>query len=235
MKQVLEPAGSAALGAVLAGRIPIRAGERVCVVALGRERRARAASTSSWRSAAPLPGDDADERAPPAPSRHRAPSRRRSAEPPPMPGPTSTAGLAGPATSEGRAVGEPAIDRRRDRRTRADRRVRTALRRRRPSRPAPCGRGRAVLSGSLDLVTQARIPLRNASLYIGLLGVLTMGLSVADPPRAGRRPVQRTADGDHAAGRCSPGRSRSSRSSRSGSSRRSSASRSWAARGPAGR
>ncbi|MDP9481991.1 MAG: threonine/serine dehydratase [Chloroflexota bacterium] len=35
MKQVLEPAGSAALGAVLAGRIPIRDGETVCVVASG--------------------------------------------------------------------------------------------------------------------------------------------------------------------------------------------------------
>jgi hypothetical protein len=51
----------------------------------------------------------------------------------------------------------------------------------------------ALLSGSLDLVTQSRIPLRNASLYIGLLGVLTMGPSLltlfapgvdllADPP-----------------------------------------------------
>jgi threonine dehydratase len=35
MKQVLEPAGSAALAAVLHGRIPIRDGERVCVVASG--------------------------------------------------------------------------------------------------------------------------------------------------------------------------------------------------------
>jgi len=35
MKQVLEPAGSAALGAVLDGRIPIRDGETVCVVASG--------------------------------------------------------------------------------------------------------------------------------------------------------------------------------------------------------
>jgi threonine dehydratase len=35
MKQVLEPAGSAALGAVLTGRIPIRQGETVCVVASG--------------------------------------------------------------------------------------------------------------------------------------------------------------------------------------------------------
>lgn len=35
MKQVLEPAGAAALAAVLAGRIPIRDGERVCVVASG--------------------------------------------------------------------------------------------------------------------------------------------------------------------------------------------------------
>lgn len=35
MKQVLEPAGAAALAATLFGRVPIRAGERVCVVASG--------------------------------------------------------------------------------------------------------------------------------------------------------------------------------------------------------
>lgn len=35
LKQVLEPAGAAALGAVLAGRIPIREGERVAVVLSG--------------------------------------------------------------------------------------------------------------------------------------------------------------------------------------------------------
>ncbi len=35
MKQVLEPAGAAALAAVLHGRIPIRDGERVCVIASG--------------------------------------------------------------------------------------------------------------------------------------------------------------------------------------------------------
>jgi threonine dehydratase len=35
MKQVLEPAGAAALAAVLAGRIPVRDGERVCVIASG--------------------------------------------------------------------------------------------------------------------------------------------------------------------------------------------------------
>ena len=35
LKQVLEPAGAAALAAVLAGRIPIRDGERVAVVASG--------------------------------------------------------------------------------------------------------------------------------------------------------------------------------------------------------
>ena len=35
MKQVLEPAGAAALAAVLHGRIPIRDGERVCVVLSG--------------------------------------------------------------------------------------------------------------------------------------------------------------------------------------------------------
>jgi threonine dehydratase len=35
MKQVLEPAGAAALAAVLLGRVPIRGGERVCVVFSG--------------------------------------------------------------------------------------------------------------------------------------------------------------------------------------------------------
>jgi threonine dehydratase len=35
MKQLLEPAGAAALGAVLAGRVPLRDGETVCVVACG--------------------------------------------------------------------------------------------------------------------------------------------------------------------------------------------------------
>lgn len=35
MKQVLEPAGATALGAVLAGRVPIRDGERVCVILSG--------------------------------------------------------------------------------------------------------------------------------------------------------------------------------------------------------
>jgi threonine dehydratase len=35
MKQILEPAGAAALAAVLFGRIPLRDGERVCVVASG--------------------------------------------------------------------------------------------------------------------------------------------------------------------------------------------------------
>jgi len=35
MKQVLEPAGAAAIAAVLSGLVPIRAGDRVCVVASG--------------------------------------------------------------------------------------------------------------------------------------------------------------------------------------------------------
>lgn len=35
MKQLLEPAGAAALGALIAGRIPVRDGETVCVVASG--------------------------------------------------------------------------------------------------------------------------------------------------------------------------------------------------------
>jgi threonine dehydratase len=35
MKQVLEPAGAAALAAVLSGRIPVKSGERLCVVASG--------------------------------------------------------------------------------------------------------------------------------------------------------------------------------------------------------
>ena len=43
-----------------------------------------------------------------------------------------------------------------------------------------------VLAGSLDLVTQSRIPLRNASLYFGLLGLITAGpvavALIADAP-----------------------------------------------------
>jgi len=35
LKQSLEPAGAAALAALLTGRIPVRAGERVCVVLSG--------------------------------------------------------------------------------------------------------------------------------------------------------------------------------------------------------
>jgi threonine dehydratase len=35
MKQLLEPAGASALGAVLAGRIDLREGETVCVIASG--------------------------------------------------------------------------------------------------------------------------------------------------------------------------------------------------------
>jgi threonine dehydratase len=35
MKQLVEPAGAAALAAVLFGRVPIRDGERVCVVLSG--------------------------------------------------------------------------------------------------------------------------------------------------------------------------------------------------------
>lgn len=34
----------------------------------------------------------------------------------------------------------------------------------------------AVLSGSFDLLTRSRIPLRNGSLYVALIGLLTMGL-----------------------------------------------------------
>ena len=35
LKQAVEPAGAAALAALLAGRIPVRPGERVCVVLSG--------------------------------------------------------------------------------------------------------------------------------------------------------------------------------------------------------
>ena len=44
LKQVVEPAGAAALAAVLSGSVPIRDGERVVVVVSGRERRGRTAS-----------------------------------------------------------------------------------------------------------------------------------------------------------------------------------------------
>ena len=56
MKQVLEPAGAAALAAVLFGRIPIRDGDRVCVVASGGNVDT-ARLGQLLEQAAPLPGD----------------------------------------------------------------------------------------------------------------------------------------------------------------------------------
>lgn len=44
-----------------------------------------------------------------------------------------------------------------------------------PAGPPAWPRVGAVLSGALDLVTQARGPLRNGSLYIGFLGLISMG------------------------------------------------------------
>ncbi len=55
MKQVLEPAGAAALAAVLYGRVPIRDGERVCVVASGGNVEV-ARIGELLAAAAPLPG-----------------------------------------------------------------------------------------------------------------------------------------------------------------------------------
>ena len=63
----------------------------------------------------------------------------------------------------------------------------------RPTEPSPAPPARPVwprmtkvLAGSLDLVTQSRIPLRNASLYFGLLGLITAGpvavALIADAP-----------------------------------------------------
>jgi threonine dehydratase len=54
MKQVLEPAGAAALAAVLFNRIPIRAGDRVCIVASGGNVEI-ARLGSLFEMAAPLP------------------------------------------------------------------------------------------------------------------------------------------------------------------------------------
>ena len=45
-KQVLEPAGAAALSAVLTGAIPIRDGDRVCVILSGGTSRPTASRTS---------------------------------------------------------------------------------------------------------------------------------------------------------------------------------------------
>ena len=54
MKQVLEPAGAAALAALLAGRIPLEAGDRVVAVACGRKRRGQPARRAHLGAAAEL-------------------------------------------------------------------------------------------------------------------------------------------------------------------------------------
>ena len=59
MKQVLEPAGAAALAAVLYGRVPIRDGERVCVVASGGNVEVSRLG-ELLAAAAPLPADGPD-------------------------------------------------------------------------------------------------------------------------------------------------------------------------------
>ena len=61
MKQVLEPAGAAALAAVLYGRVPIRDGARVCVVASGGNVEVSKLG-ELLAAAAPLPADHPDER-----------------------------------------------------------------------------------------------------------------------------------------------------------------------------
>jgi threonine dehydratase len=58
LKQALEPAGAAALAAVLHGRIPIRDGERVAVVASGGNLDIGRIG-ELMAGAAPLPGADA--------------------------------------------------------------------------------------------------------------------------------------------------------------------------------
>jgi threonine dehydratase len=59
LKQVLEPAGSAALGAVLFGRVPVRDGDRVCVVMSGGNVEISRLG-ALLEAAAPLPLDPGD-------------------------------------------------------------------------------------------------------------------------------------------------------------------------------
>ena len=73
MKQVLEPAGAAALAAVLAGRIPIRDGERVAVVISGGNVEVGRLG-ELIAAAATLP---AEQRPQPSPPRARGAGRRR--------------------------------------------------------------------------------------------------------------------------------------------------------------
>ena len=85
MKQLLEPAGGAALAAVLAGLIPIRDGERVCVVASGGnvalerlgDLLAMAAPLADPAAAAGGPEPTVAPASPPKPSPARLATRRR--------------------------------------------------------------------------------------------------------------------------------------------------------------
>ena len=107
LKQVLEPAGAAALAAVLTGAIPIRDGDRVCVDPVGRQRRDRAAGRAArdGRAAAASPrvtdppvgagrttARDGPARTADAPPAAAAARRRRRASP----ASRSTAGFVGP-------------------------------------------------------------------------------------------------------------------------------------------
>ena len=75
MKQVLEPAGAAALAAVLSGAIPLRAGDRVCVILSGGNVAVERLG-ELLAMAAPLPAPEYRRVGP-----RRLPSRSRAREP----------------------------------------------------------------------------------------------------------------------------------------------------------
>ncbi len=178
-KQLLEPAGAAALAAVLAGRIPIRDGERVAVDPVGRQRRDRPAWASCSNARRPCPERPRDGRttgrARPAESVARSAADRS--------GRRATARRARPARrADTTRRTDPARKADTTRRAVVTAR-RTTARRTADIRPTAVGHvlvppvesTRRLVGASFDLLARASEEMRGASFYIGAVILGTVG------------------------------------------------------------
>ena len=163
-KQLLEPAGAAALAAVLAGRIPIEDGERVAVilsggnVEVGRLGRAARRRRDVARGRRVTEGPRRREPDAPAARRRRAASPDDAARPPPR----ASCG-AGPSRAR-RPSAAPATD------------PPAPSRPIPPSPPAPpLESTRRLVGASFDLLSRASDEMRAASFYVGAIVLGTVG------------------------------------------------------------
>ena len=155
MKQVLEPAGAAALAAVLAGRIPIRDGERVAVVLSGGNVAVERLGDLLAAARTAARGGPVTRRTGAA----RAGSRAEPADPPSPPEPAAR-----PVEPLAHVAVAPPRRRRR-------------LVAARPAGPPvdPAPSTRRLIGASFDLLSRSSEEMRRASFYIGAIVLGTAG------------------------------------------------------------